>query len=249
MLFPLILGIATAVAAASTNSTTAIATSTAFDSGVPTDAPVPGDYTGAWRPQIHYSPPKDFMNDPNGCFVDSNGTWHLYYQCKLLKVLLVILLKSSDNPTATVAGNQHWGHATSQDLYHWENQKIAIFATEDSQIFSGSAVIDVNNTSGFFPDQTNGVIAIYTLNTAKEQTQELAYSIDGGYTFEKYSGNPVLSVNSTQFRDPKVIRYGDSWVMVVSYASDFVIGIFTSPDLKDWTHASNFSHHGLLGIQ
>lgn len=78
----------------------------------------------------------------------------------------------TDNPTAVVAGNQHWGHATSRDLYHWENQPIAIFATKDSQIFNGSAVIDVNNTSGMFPHQTNGVVAIYTTNTAKEQTQD-----------------------------------------------------------------------------
>lgn len=152
-----------------------------------------------------------------------------------------------------MAGNQHWGHATSKDLYHWENQQIAIYATEDSQIFSGSAIIDVNNTSGFFPNQTNGVVAIYTLNTQYEQVQEIAYSIDGGYTFTKYSGNPVLVSNYTtnQFRDPHVAWYDSTsqWVMVVSYAQDFVLGIFTSPDLKNWTHGSNFSHHGLLGLQ
>jgi len=95
-----------------------------------------------------------------------------------------------DNPTDVVAGNQHWGHATSQDLYHWENQKIAIFATETSQIFSGSAVIDVSNTSGFFPNQTNGVVAIYTLNTPTEQVQEIAYSHDGGCQFT--SKGPIL---------------------------------------------------------
>jgi beta-fructofuranosidase len=89
------------------------------------------------------------------------------------------------------------------------------------------------------------------LNTQYEQVQEIAYSYDGGFTFIKYAGNPVLALDpgSNQFRDPKVIRYDDSWVMVVSYAQDFVIGIFTSPDLKNWTHASNFSHHGLLGLQ
>lgn len=156
-----------------------------------------------------------------------------------------------DNPTDTVAGNQHWGHATSKDLYTWENQKIAIFATENSQIFSGSAVIDVNNTSGFFPNQTNGVVAIYTLNTATEQSQEIAYSFDNGYTFTNYSSNPVLRASppSNQFRDPKVIRYGDSWVMVLAYSQEFAIGIFTSQDLKTWTHASNFTHQGLLGLQ
>ena len=159
---------------------------------------------------------------------------------------------SSDNPTATVAGNQHWGHATSKDLYHWENQPIAIFPdAKDQAIFSGSAVIDVNNTSGFFPDQKDGVVAIYTLNTPKEQTQEIAYSRDGGYTFTKYSGNPVISIGSTQFRDPKVIwhRPTQSWVLVIAYAQEFVIGFYTSPNLKDWTHASNFTKAGLLGIQ
>lgn len=177
------------------------------------------------------------MNDPNGMFVDANGTYHLYYQY---------------NPTDIVAGNQHWGHATSQDLYHWENQPIAIYpGAEGEGIFSGSAVVDVNNTSGFFPDEDNGVVAIYTLNTVEEEVQEIAYSHDGGYTFTKYSGNPVISINSTQFRDPKVIWHSEtsSWVMVVSYAQDFVIGIYTSPNLKNWTHASNFSHHGLLGLQ
>ena len=107
----------------------------------------------------------------------------------------------------------------------------------------------MNNTSGFFPNQTNGIVAIYTLNTKKEQAQEIAYSLDGGFTFIRYAGNPVISVNSTQFRDPKVIWYQDHWVMVVSYAQDFVIGIYTSPDLKKWTHASNFSHEGPLGQQ
>lgn len=181
------------------------------------------------------------MNDPNGMFVDANGTWHLYYQY---------------NPLGTAAGNQHWGHATSDDLYHWINQPIAIFPPEERvYAFSGSAVVDVNNTSGFFPNQDNGVVAILTLaryyedGTGGPQTQAIAYSVDGGYTFEYYDGNPVINSTSSQFRDPKVIWYEDHWAMVVSYAQEFVIGIFTSPDLKEWTHASNFSHHGLLGAQ
>lgn len=128
-----------------------VSTSTSIE--VPTGTPVIGDYDGAYRPQVHYSPPQHFMNDPNGMFVDSNGTWHLYYQY---------------NPTATVAGNQHWGHATSRDLYHWTNQPIALFPPKDDVfIFSGSAVVDVNNTSGFFPDQDNGVVAIYVSSIPK----------------------------------------------------------------------------------
>ncbi|KAI4217220.1 MAG: hypothetical protein LQ351_000529 [Letrouitia transgressa] len=204
---------------------------------VPTGVPIQGNYTGALRPQVHYSPPRGFMNDPNGMFKDAAGTYHLYYQY---------------NPTGIVAGNQHWGHATSRDLYHWENQPIALFpGAEGEGIFSGSAVIDVNNTSGFFPNQTDGVVAIYTLNTEDEETQEVAYSTDGGYTFTKYDSNPVLSVNSTQFRDPKVIWHSETqrWVMVIAYSQEFVIGFYTSPNLLDWTHASNFTRYGLLGLQ
>ncbi|KAH8681833.1 glycosyl hydrolase [Xylariales sp. PMI_506] len=215
--------------------------STYINPAVPTGVPVPGNYTGPLRPQVHYSPPQYFMNDPNGMFLDANGTWHLYYQY---------------NPTGVVAGNQHWGHATSQDLYHWENQPIALFPPEETvYVFSGSAVVDVNNTSGFFPDQDNGVVAIFTLaryyedGSAGPQTQNIAYSRDGGFTFEYYDGNPVINSTSSQFRDPKVIWYEDHWAAVVSYAQDFVVGVFTSPDLKTWTHASNFSHHGLLGAQ
>lgn len=158
-----------------------------------------------------------------------------------------------DDATGIVAGNQHWGHATSQDLYHWINQPIALYAINaSSYIFSGSAVVDVNNTSGFFPNQDNGVVAIFTIATYAPimlESQGLAYSFDGGYSFTMYSGNPVLDIGSDQFRDPKVVWYKDHWAMVVSYAQEFVIGIFTSPDLKDWTHASNFSRHGILGLQ
>jgi beta-fructofuranosidase len=181
------------------------------------------------------------MNDPNGMFRDANGTWHLYYQY---------------NPMGVVAGNQHWGHATSPDLYHWSNQAIALFPPEERvYVFSGSAVVDVNNTSGFFPSQDNGVVAMFTLaryfldGTAGPQTQNIAFSRDGGYSFDHYSGNPVIDSMSDQFRDPKVLRYGDRWVVVVAHAQEFVVGIWTSTDLKEWTFASNFTRHGFLGAQ
>ncbi|TGJ88571.1 hypothetical protein E0Z10_g263 [Xylaria hypoxylon] len=214
--------------------------STYVNPAVPTGTPVPGNYTGDLRPQVHFSPPQGFMNDPNGMFVDAEGTWHLYYQY---------------NPTSVVAGNQHWGHATSKDLYHWVNQPIALFPPEERvYVFSGSAVLDVNNTSGFFPDQDNGVVAIFTLaryyeNGAGPQTQNIAYSRDGGYSFEYYDANPVIDSTSSQFRDPKVIWYEDHWVAVIAYAQEFAVGLFTSPDLKTWTFASNFTRHGLLGAQ
>lgn len=151
-------------------------------------------YREAQRPQIHFSPSSNFMNDPNG-LVFSNGTYHLYYQY---------------NPTHPVAGNQHWGHATSTDLYHWENHAPAIAPESANEgIFSGSAVVDFNNTSGWFSDdvpQDSRIVAIYTLNTASpaSQTQNVAYSHDGGLTFTKYRENPVIDIGASQFRDPKV---------------------------------------------
>lgn len=219
-------------AACSTSSFPASATS--LPTAAPTGQVVQGDYSGKYRPQVHFSPPKGFMNDPNGCHRDQNGTYHLYYQY---------------NPIQYVAGNQHWGHATSQDLYNWTNQPIAIFPPNSTtQVFSGSAVLDPNNTSGFFPNQTNGVVAVYTLNSPTLQVQEIAYSRDGGYSFTPYSGNPVLDVGSNQFRDPKVFWYQDHWVMAVSYANDYTVGIFTSQNLSSWEHQSNFTHYGLLGL-
>jgi beta-fructofuranosidase len=112
----------------------------------------------------------------------------------------------------------------------------------------------VNNTSGFFPDQTNGVVAIYTINVPENQTQHIAYSYDNGYSFTKYANNPVIvpgGTHPTQFRDPKVIWYEptESWAMVVAYPIDFKVGIFTSENLVDWTPTSNFSTHGITGLQ
>ncbi|PFH58935.1 hypothetical protein XA68_13024 [Ophiocordyceps unilateralis] len=193
-------------------------------------------YSGPYRPQVHYSPPRNFMNDPNGLFRAADGTWHLYYQY---------------NPTGLVAGNQHWGHATSPDLYHWTNRPIALSPPNNRTfVWSGSAVVDVNNTSGFFPDRKDGVIAIYTLASSDRQSQAISYSHDGGYTFTPYDGNPVIpGGNSSQFRDPKVIWHDGRWVMTVSYPVDFAVGIFTSHNLVDWDPVSNFSLHGLLGLQ
>ncbi|KAK2070420.1 hypothetical protein P8C59_004910 [Phyllachora maydis] len=212
--------------------------------------PIPGNYSGPLRPQVHFSPPQGFMNDPNGLFWDGiTSTWHLYYQY---------------NPDGIVAGNQHWGHATSRDLFSWTNQKIALYPPEEHlYVFSGSIVVDVNNTSGLFPKgQNNGVVAIMTLaryyddGSPGPQQQAVAYSIDSGYTFSWYKDNPVIPSQSTQFRDPKVVWFdndkeqgGGHWVMVLAYAQEFAVGFFTSPDLLHWTAASNVSHAGLLGAQ
>lgn len=112
-------------------------------------------------------------------------------------------------------------------------------------------MVDVNNTSGLFPNQRNGVVALYTLNTPYQQSQALAYSHDGGYTFTKYAGNPVLTAGSLHFRDPKVIWHQatSKWVMVISYAQELTIGVFISHNLLNWTHASNFTGYGSQSVQ
>lgn len=135
-------------------------------------------------------------------------------------------------------------------MYNWTNQPIALAPQNSTAyIFSGSAVIDVNNTSGFFPNQTNGVVAVYTIAGPVQQVQAIAYSYDDGYNFQIYEGNPVLQADSPHFRDPKVFWYQDHWVMVLAFAQEFTLGIYTSPNLKQWQFASNFSYHGLLGTQ
>lgn len=193
------------------------------------------------RPLLHYTPQYGWMNDPNGLFYDKKDEiWHMYFQY---------------NPNDTIWGLPlYWGHATSKDLSVWEDQAPAIGPDEDGHgIFSGSIVVDHENSSGFFDDSIHPdqrIVAIYTLSTPEKQTQDIAYSLDGGYTFTKYTQNPVLDVNSTQFRDPKVFWHQstEQWIMVLAKSQEFKIQIFGSPDLKSWTLHSNFSS-GLYGFQ
>jgi beta-fructofuranosidase len=181
------------------------------------------------------------MNDPNGLFYDEyEEQYHLYYQY---------------NPNDTVWGQPlYWGHATSEDLLEWHHHDPAIGPDHDDEgIFSGSIVVDFNNTSGLFDDSIRPeqrVVAIYTNNIPGLQTQDIAISTDGGYTFDKYEANPVLNVNSSQFRDPKVIWHEESqkWVMTLAKSQEYKIQIYTSPDLKNWELGSNFTG-GYLGYQ
>ncbi|ORY82682.1 glycosyl hydrolase [Protomyces lactucae-debilis] len=195
-----------------------------------------GEYN---RPRIHFSPSAGFMNDPNGLFY-SNGTYRLYFQY---------------NPTDTVAGNQHWGLATSTDLLNWKNHPPAIAPERKGDgIFSGSAVVDANNTSGFFDDNVpaqDRIVAIYTLFSNPGQAQDIAYSSDGGYTFTKYAGNPVITLNQTEFRDPKVFWHKPTsrWIMAVVLAQQYEMLIYSSADLKTWREESRFGPAGLLGYQ
>ncbi|KAH8819500.1 glycosyl hydrolase [Xylogone sp. PMI_703] len=207
------------------------------DSQVPQHAQSPlarasSGYDAPWRPQVHFTPPQDFMNDPNGLFRDEDGLWHLYYQYA---------------PTLSPGILKDWGHATSEDLYTWTNHPIAILGDDYGAVWSGSIVIDVNNTSGFFPNQSNGIVAFYTNYTDAQEAQAIAYSHDGGYTFTKYADNPIISLNQHGFRDPKVIWYepAQHWVMVVSHADEKFIAFYTSKDLKSWTQVSTFTNPGV----
>ncbi|AET37699.1 beta-fructofuranosidase SUC2 Ecym_1473 [Eremothecium cymbalariae DBVPG len=202
------------------------------------------DNTGkaADRPLIHATPDSGWMNDPNGLWYDAKEKlYHLYYQY---------------NPNDMVWGFPLcWGHATSEDLMLWKNHGVAISpARNDSGVYSGSAVIDYNNTSGFFDDSVDPrqrVVAIWTYNTPESETQYLSYSTDGGYTFQEYEHNPVVEFNSTQFRDPKVIWHEETqkWIMTVALCQQYSVFIYSSENLKDWTLESKFTDSGLLGFQ
>ncbi|MDT0620047.1 glycoside hydrolase family 32 protein [Croceitalea vernalis] len=190
-------------------------------------------YQETYRPQYHFTPPTGWMNDPNG-LVYHEGIYHLFYQ---------------HYPNATVWGPMHWGHATSEDLVHWKNKPIALFPDEKGFIFSGSAVIDKLNTTGFGKDGKVPLVAIFTyfrLDIEKSggintQTQGIAYSLDNGDTWTKYEDNPVID-NTTMkdFRDPKVFWHDptESWIMTLVAGNH--AKFYRSKDLKQWNHISDF---------
>ncbi|MBO6659513.1 MAG: glycoside hydrolase family 32 protein [Roseivirga sp.] len=197
-----------------------------------------------FRSQIHFTPKEAWMNDPNG-MVYYDGEYHLFYQYY---------------PDSTVWGPMHWGHAVSPDMVHWEHLPIALYPDELGYIFSGSAVVDWNNTSGFQTGEHPPMIAIFTHHEpvgAEEegnntyQYQSIAYSNDKGRTWTKYEGNPVVpNPGIKDFRDPKVIWLEDSqqWLMV--FAALDRVKFYTSPNLIDWKFQSDFgmndgSHGGV----
>jgi len=177
-----------------------------------------------YRPVYHHTAPYGWMNDANGLFY-KDGVYHLYYQY---------------NPYACVWGNMHWGHSTSTDLVHWEHQPVALYRDGYGHIFSGSSVVDFDNTAGF---GASAVVSFYTsYNTAREfiQTQCLAYSLDDGQRFIKYAENPVLTPfdGIKDFRDPKVFWYepDQKWIMIVS--ADREMRFYSSRNLKEWEFMS-----------
>ncbi|TDL40072.1 glycoside hydrolase family 32 protein [Arthrobacter nitrophenolicus] len=197
--------------------------------------------TDPFRPQWHYSAARNWLNDPNG-LVYLNGTYHLFYQ---------------HNPFGPDWGNMSWGHATSRDLLHWDEQPVAIPCDDQEAIFSGSAVFDEHNTSGFGTADTPPLVAIYTSAyggaspLAGRQAQSLAYSLDEGRTWTKHRGNPVLDRASADFRDPKVFWYdggGESyWVMVAVEAVERQVVLYRSADLKSWEYLSTFGPANATG--
>jgi fructan beta-fructosidase len=183
----------------------------------------------AFRPAFHFSPHRNWMNDPNG-LVWYDGEYHLFYQY---------------NPLGTDWGNMSWGHAVSPDLQTWEELPVAIPFSDNEQIFSGSIVVDHANTAGFGAAGEPALVALYTSVYARSglQAQSLAYSTDRGRTWTRYKGNPVLDRDSSDFRDPKVFWYaeGGYWVMVVVLAVERVAQFYRSANLIDWEHLSDFA--------
>ncbi|WP_339251048.1 glycoside hydrolase family 32 protein [Paenibacillus sp. FSL P2-0136] len=182
------------------------------------------------RPALHFTPEQHWLNDPNG-LVYYEGEYHLFYQY---------------HPHSSIWGPMHWGHAVSKDLINWEELNIALYPDDHGYAFSGSAVVDWNNTSGLFPEKP-GIVAIYTSHqeptesSPAVQRQSLAYSHDNGRTWIKYAGNPVLTHPSkADFRDPKVFwsEAHGKWVMVL--ATDQTITFYSSPNLREWSLESEF---------
>lgn len=195
------------------------------------------------RPQFHFTPKTGWMNDPNG-MVYYKGEYHLFYQ---------------HYPDSTVWGPIHWGHAVSKDLMHWEHLPIALYPDSLGYIFSGSAVVDENNTSGFGKNGEIPLVAIFTYHDmAGEkagkidfQTQGIAYSLDKGRTWTKYTNNPVVkNPGIKDFRDPKVIWHEATkqWVMTLAIVDH--VEFYASKNLKDWAKTGEFgktegSHGGV----
>lgn len=191
-------------------------------------------YNELYRPQYHYTPGEKWMNDPNGMFY-LDGEYHLFYQY---------------HPNGIEWGPMHWGHAVSTDLINWTELPIALFPDDIGMAFSGSAVVDYNNTSGFGINGQPPIIAMYTsarvVNGVDIQEQSIAYSNDKGRTWQKYEGNPVIPAptapgESFDFRDPKVAWYTNPatgqghWYMTLVQHDE--ARIYTSPDLKNWTQS------------
>lgn len=192
-------------------------------------------YTEVHRPQFHFSPEANWMNDPNG-LVFYKGEYHLFYQYY---------------PDGMAWGPMHWGHAVSKDLFHWSHLPIALFPDSLGLIFSGSAVVDANNTSGFGSKENPPLVAIFTYHSVEKekagktdyQNQGIAFSLDSGRTWTKYENNPVLKNQGVRdFRDPKVFWHDQSGKWVMTLAVKDHVELWGSSDLKTWNKLSEFGN-------
>lgn len=186
-----------------------------------------------YRPQIHFTPERHWVNDPNG-MVFHKGTYHLFFQ---------------HSPTASIWSDISWGHATSKDLVHWKREPIAIYPDSLGLIFSGSAVVDKNNSSGFGKNGVVPLVAMYTSHDMKKEkagaidveNQSIAYSLDEGKTWIKYHGNPTLKNPGVRdFRDPKIIWHEETKRWIVAIAAQDQITFYASTNLLDWVKLSDF---------
>ncbi len=198
--------------------------------------PGPASSPEPLRPLLHFTPPRNFMNDPNG-LVFYKGEYHLFYQY---------------NPKGTVWGHMSWGHAVSADMLTWKHLPVAMTEENGIMVFSGSAVVDHANSSGFCKTQDGDascLVAIYTGHGHGKQTQDLAYSNDRGRTWTKYKGNPVIDLGLENFRDPKVFWHEPTkrWIMVTVLADQHKVRFFGSRDLKAWETLSDFGPAGATG--
>lgn len=189
------------------------------------------------RPHFHFAPARNWMNDPNG-LIFYRGTYHLFFQY---------------NPEGDQWGNMSWGHATSTDLVTWQELPVAISYTPTHGIFSGSAVVDYFNTTGFGSVENPAMVAIFTAHQhdGLRQVQSLAYSTDEGLTWQQYEGNPVLDLEMKDFRDPKVVwnTVNEAWVMSVVKPQEFTVSFYQSKDLKQWELLSEFTNkNGTDGV-
>ncbi|WP_407270063.1 GH32 C-terminal domain-containing protein [Radiobacillus sp. PE A8.2] len=181
--------------------------------------------TEKYRPSFHFSPHTQWMNDPNG-LVYHDGEYHLFYQY---------------HPDSTIWGPMHWGHAISKDLYQWEDLPIALYPDELGYIFSGSIVVDEENTSNLQNGDGAVMIAVFTHHSDNKETQSIAYSNDKGRTWNKYKGNPVIdNPGLSDFRDPKVFWHASSRQWIMSLACGDHIQFYGSPNLLNWTFLSQF---------
>jgi fructan beta-fructosidase len=191
-------------------------------------------YNQPYRPQVHFSPRVNWTNDPNG-LVYFQGEYHLFFQY---------------NPFGDEWGHMSWGHAVSPDLLHWQELPVAIPEQDGVMIFTGSIVIDHDNSSGFCAAGSACMVAVYTGDgdtpEGHRETQNLAYSLDKGRTWTKYNGNPVLDLHLADFRDPGV-RWDSSlraWIMAVSLPKERKVRFYSSPNLKEWRQLSDFGPAG-----